>query len=120
MVDGPAGDDGVVLHGGHDVEDVRLLEFEAPALAEAVGGIRHAPPERDVLGDGLSDHRLGHAENSACDRREQGLRVRNCSSAVQRGSTEVAVRFVRLDVTDDGRALAGLGLRIVQDRAEPG
>jgi hypothetical protein len=33
------------------VEDICLLEFEAPAVAEAVGGIRSHPTERDFVGD---------------------------------------------------------------------
>lgn len=37
MVDGPARDDRVVAGGGHDVEDISLLQLEPPALAEAVG-----------------------------------------------------------------------------------
>lgn len=60
VVHGPAGDDGVVPGGGHDVEDVGLLEFEAPALAETVGGVRRYPAERDPVRDGPADHRLGH------------------------------------------------------------
>ncbi|GGW78573.1 hypothetical protein GCM10010350_74440 [Streptomyces galilaeus] len=32
VLEGPAGNDGVVPGGGHDVEDIGLLEFEAPAL----------------------------------------------------------------------------------------
>jgi hypothetical protein len=43
VVDGPAGDDGVVPSGGHDVKDVGLLEFVPPALAVAVGGVRGHP-----------------------------------------------------------------------------
>jgi hypothetical protein len=49
VIDGPSGDDGVVPGGGHDVEDVRLLQLEPPALAEAVGGVRRNPSERDLL-----------------------------------------------------------------------
>lgn len=35
VVDGPAGDDRAVPGGGHDVEDVGLLQLEPPALAVA-------------------------------------------------------------------------------------
>lgn len=61
VVDGPAGDDGVVAGGGHDVEYVGLFQLEPPALAEAVGRIRGHPAERNPVGDGLADHGLGHA-----------------------------------------------------------
>ncbi len=60
MVHGPAGDDGVVPGGGHDVEDIRPLQLRAPAFGEAVGGVRGHPPERDLLRDGPADHGLGH------------------------------------------------------------
>jgi L-ribulose-5-phosphate 3-epimerase len=60
VVDRPAGDHGVVSGGGHDVEDISLLQFEPPALAEPVGGICGHPPKRDRVCYGAPDHRLDH------------------------------------------------------------
>lgn len=37
MVESPATHHGVMHGGGHDVEDIRLLQLVPPALAEAMG-----------------------------------------------------------------------------------
>ncbi len=44
VVDGPAGDDGVVAGGGQDVEDIGLLELEAPPLLKPSNLVADAGP----------------------------------------------------------------------------
>lgn len=73
VVDGAAGDNDIVPGGGHDMEDVGLLPLGPPALAEAVSGIRRHPAERDAVGDGPADHRVGGGHL-----RGEGHAVRRC------------------------------------------